>query len=76
MGYNPRVKVCNVCGKEFISAPGHKYRHGGKWQCCYTCYRVLQKPKGLTGDSLAKCKNCGYIHEGSYCPECGTHRKG
>jgi hypothetical protein len=40
---------CARCGKEFIAAPCHVYKHDAKIFCTYSCYNaflnVIEKPK-------------------------------
>ena len=33
------MKICSVCGKEFIPGSRHMYRAKHQYQCSYTCYR-------------------------------------
>ena len=33
------IKICSVCGKDFIPGSSHLYRAKRLYQCSYTCYR-------------------------------------
>ena len=33
-----RTAMCKKCGKEFIPAPYHIYKHNSKFFCSWTCY--------------------------------------
>lgn len=33
-----RTAICEKCGQEFIPAPMHRFKVGGKYYCKWTCY--------------------------------------
>lgn len=33
-----RTVICAKCGREFIPAPQHIFKAGGKYYCKWTCY--------------------------------------
>ena len=33
-----RMVICAKCGREFIPAPLHIFKAGGKYYCKWTCY--------------------------------------
>lgn len=37
MGYIKTV-ICKKCGQEFVPAPLHRFKVGGKYYCKWTCY--------------------------------------
>ena len=33
-----RLVECKKCGREFVPAPLHRFKVGGKYYCKWTCY--------------------------------------
>lgn len=33
-----KTRICERCGREFVVAPSHIFKEGGKYYCKWTCY--------------------------------------
>lgn len=42
-------KKCAKCGKVFLAAPEHIYKHGSKWYCTWKCFNHKDDDKRKGG---------------------------
>ena len=49
-----KLVVCKKCGREFVPAPMHRFKEGGKYYCKWTCYNHRRDTSGeVTGHGEA-----------------------
>lgn len=59
--FDLEMRVCPICGKEFIPAPQHVYRYMDKVYCSWTCFRKVERGKQGRGKPVEQ-----YTLDGEY----------